>query len=281
VTTRDGTYLVYKHCSPGLPPRPPVLHAPPRRQGRPWLADTVRAGHRLQEGGAFPERRPQSSTWTERPAGQCGQPHQGDGRRCVRGPVDQAESHPPAAEKEAEPEQAKARIPESPDAVVPAAAWVQEGRDIGERGSRSHRRCFSPWLGAYVQRIAGAPRSPQAPARWRWPEGVTRGGRAPGLGASRCRGVQAPPSHDPRDKAYADTARPRARPARAGAPWCAIRDMEPRVVRYTSLRCLSSIFALFCSPPGTRTWQWCIFGLLSCVVFDTIAVAFRKSLLGW
>jgi len=132
VTTRYGKYSVYKHFSPGLPPRPPLLHAPPRREGRRWLADTVLAGHRLQEGGALPERRPQGSTWTERPAGQCGQPHQGDGRRRVRGPVGQAERHPPAAEKEAEPEQAKARIPESPDAVVPAAPLVQEGRDVGE-----------------------------------------------------------------------------------------------------------------------------------------------------
>jgi hypothetical protein len=54
-----------------------------------------------------------------------------------------------------------------------------------------------------------------------------------------------PTPHDLSDRAYADTARPRARPARAGAPWCATRGMEPRVVRYASLRCLSSIFALF------------------------------------
>ena len=124
---------------------------PPSQGGAPA------AGYRLQEDGALPEWRPQGSTWTGRPAGQRRQLHEGDGPRRVRGLVDHAEGHPPAAEEKAEPEQAEAGVPEPPDAIVPAAPLLQEGRDVGERRRRSHKLSSSPQLG----RRDSVPRGPR------------------------------------------------------------------------------------------------------------------------
>jgi hypothetical protein len=107
-----------------------------------------------------------------RPAGYGAISHRLTGRARDPGPsssrpVDQAEGHPPAAEEEAEPEQAEAGVPEPPDAVVPAASLVQKSRDVGERGRGSHRRSISPWLGTHEQCTEEAPHPPRAPERWR------------------------------------------------------------------------------------------------------------------
>lgn len=152
--------------------------------------------------------------------------------------------HPPAAEEEAEPEQAEASVPEPPDAVVPAAPLVQEGRDVGERGRGSHRLYSSPRLGAHGQRPQEAPRFPRAPERWRESGRLTHVGRAPGICDPRWLRAKAPAPHDHRDRAYEDTDRHHAWPARAEPMRAA--SLGPNTVRVIG----SGALAARCCAPG-------------------------------